>query len=936
MNKIKNIRQNQYLLYSILFIITSGLVFSVFIVNHRSFVWYGSAGDGLTEHYNAFVYFGSYLRTILNNIFVNHTFTIPLWDPSIGFGSDIITTLNCYILGDPLGLLAVFFGPSTSEFGYNLLVIIRLFLSGITFLYYCRSMKLDEKGTIVGALVYVFSGFGLYASVKHPYFINSMIYFPLILVGIEKVFNKKSPILFITMIFISALSNFYFFYMLSLLMFIYAVFRYFMLFKKIIFKDLFLYLSKFIFYYFIGLALASFTFLPSALSILNSTRVGMENYIPLFYTQKYYWNLFSSVIASGSASYWSVLSFSYIGLLSTVVLFTEKKNYALKIAIILLSIFICIPWFGHLFNGLSYFTNRYIWGLSFLVALISAIFVPKLSTLNKKQKMIIILFEILYLILYLFNPLGTSKDVFVPIAILFLSTIAIFIIKSKRIMNIFIICSVIFSIFVNGYYRYSKSNGGYVNQFISSGYAYDAMANNSSNVLNDLDDDGYYRFDQNGKYDEEPFNTTMISKEKGTAFYFSTINGDITKFLYDDLFYTGNRTEIKYSGLDSRTFLDALFNVKYYVIDENKKSYLPYGFNNVVKSKKNLVGKYDTKKSVLPQFNNEKTWNAVYNDYYVPFGYTYESYMTEEEYNELPVEKKQEALMQSVILSSDIKTALSKQNNEYTSEKVNYKITNVKGMKQKGNSFELTDEIGTIELAFEDVKDSELYLILKDVSIDEREPLKMFQNNNAYWSKLNEKEKEKLKENLKFYQTDGRYFVKVKSGDVSKSLGIFTPKAESYSGFNNFLVNLGYSEENRNKITLTFKQAGKYNLDNIEIVSQKMTNYGKYVSDLKENHLENVLVKNNTISGNISVDKEKMLCLSIPYSKSWRAYVDGKEVDLNKVNSFMSGLELKKGNHSIKLEYTMPYKFEIAVLTSFGLIGFISVLYIYRKKNVNK
>ena len=44
--------------------------------------------------------------------------------------------------------------------------------------------------------------------------------------------------------------------------------------------------------------------------------------------------------------------------------------------------------------------------------------------------------------------------------------------------------------------------------------------------------------------------------------------------------------------------------------------------------------------------------------------------------------------------------------------------------------------------------------------------------------------------------------------------------------------------------------------------------------------LEDISVKNNRITGNIELSKDRILFLSVPYSAGWSAYVDGEETDI--------------------------------------------------------
>ena len=87
-------------------------------------------------------------------------------------------------------------------------------------------MKKRSYGTVIGALVYVFSGFCFRLGLRHPFFINPMIYFPLLCLGIEKIYQRERPYVFIFAVCVSAMSNYYFLYMLTIFAVIYAWIRF--------------------------------------------------------------------------------------------------------------------------------------------------------------------------------------------------------------------------------------------------------------------------------------------------------------------------------------------------------------------------------------------------------------------------------------------------------------------------------------------------------------------------------------------------------------------------------------------------------------------------------------------------------------------------------------------------------------------------------------
>ena len=104
MKKITSKTKNAdfYLIYTLTFLVLSLFLFLQFYLNGKSLVW---KHDGVPQHLNSLSYYGEYLRGILYSLFVEHKWKIPMWDMHIGYGSDILTTLHYYVIGDPLTYL---------------------------------------------------------------------------------------------------------------------------------------------------------------------------------------------------------------------------------------------------------------------------------------------------------------------------------------------------------------------------------------------------------------------------------------------------------------------------------------------------------------------------------------------------------------------------------------------------------------------------------------------------------------------------------------------------------------------------------------------------------------------------------------------------------------------------------------------------------------
>ena len=209
------------LAYTILFILSGVLVFRYFPMAGKRMVW---KGDGLSQHFTALSYYARWGRAVLESILSGHP-AFPTFNLHMGYGSDLFTTLQYYVIGDPFSLPAVLVPQKYMLVFHDVMIPVRMYLAGLCFDRYCRYMGHSNlTGNLCGTLVYVFCSFAMFG-MRHPYFLNAMIWFPLLLLGAEHIFRGERGRTFTAAVFLSCISNFYFFYMLVVMIVIYAVWR---------------------------------------------------------------------------------------------------------------------------------------------------------------------------------------------------------------------------------------------------------------------------------------------------------------------------------------------------------------------------------------------------------------------------------------------------------------------------------------------------------------------------------------------------------------------------------------------------------------------------------------------------------------------------------------------------------------------------------------
>lgn len=872
-----------YLRYTVCFLITGIFVFGWFAVSGKSMVW---KFDGVYQHFNTLVYYGKYLRKIITGLFTEHRLVIPMWDMSIGFGSDILTTLNYYAIGDPLTLLCVLVPGAMTEYLYAGLIVLRFYLAGVTFTAYCRYHKNQGMGVLLGSMVYAFSGFALFCGARHPYFLNPMIYLPLILIGIDKIFRKEKPWLFVGMIAISAVSNFYFFYMMALMMILYAVFRYLMIYGNIRIRELSACFFKFVGWSLLGVGIALPVLLPSAMCVLGTGRMSAENYIPVLYPVAHYARLLNDFFCvdytMASGRYYTVMGFAPILMTALLVLAVQRKKYReLKIGWLVLTILLLIPYAGHVINGFSYVSNRWIWAYGMLLSYILVKVYPDFWQLTKREKVFlgILGIGVLPCMQFLLREEATLHGSIGIGGTVFLTAVILFAGNGKRKQAASILCCLITIVSVagNAYFLFSPKETNYIGDFREQGAPYAMLTTEAQNqIVKDLEDtDVFYRYDQHGSTARE--NTAMQNRLYGTDFYYSVANSAVSEFLRE--MYTANSMEQMYDGLDGRTILDRLTGVRYFIIKKGQEQYLPYG--------------YDVKVSENKKYAVYKTDQAL------PFGYTYDSVVTDEIWETLSVEEKQQAMLQGAYVQTDAgeEPDLPRTSLTFSGIRPEYEITTEGKIEIVGDQYIVGKKGASVTLTFEGTENCETYLVLEGLD---------------YEGKLT------------------KFSLLLNRDDVEKKGTVYTYRNSFYSGKENFLYNLGYHEKSSSSVTVTFQAKGTYTIKNMYLFEQPVESLDSQTEVLQKNVMEDAEIGDNRIRGTISVDEKKILVLSMAYNKGWKAYVDGKETELLQVNDMFCGLKIEPGEHTIELRYTTPFLIPGCIISIGCLI--IVILMIFRPK----
>lgn len=959
---------NYTLLYTLVFLFVTVVVFHYFLVWGRVSVWYY---DGKMQNYSALVYIGVWGRDLLRNIFINHSFEIPTYSFTLGYGGDIVQFLHFYGLGDPFNLLSVLVPSGKTIFLYNILIIVRLYLAGYAFSRMCLYFNKDinRYAVLAGALAYAFGAYALISATRHPYFVNPMIYMPMLIIGMEKIREKKSPLVFVFGVFLSAVSNFYFLYQLALFAVLYLISK--MIFdrKKYTAKENISYLLRLAAYALLGAGLGGAIFVPVLVQALHDPRMGVGAYVPLLYEKKLYAELLKDFISSDSIpENWTCIAMGGVVIPALYTLFAGKgKRTYLKVVTVALILFAVIPFFGHVFNGMSYISNRWIWLLALALAYVIAVTVEDLAKLSSKDLLRILVILIAYFALcFIFRESFTSSAItqlIIACAEVIVITLLISSGKAARFAGIAVLVAVILGVSLNAFFKYSPTVSDFLSEYYYASYFNKSFNANEANLLSKkYKDDEFYRYSGTSMTK----NAALLNGQSTTQFYYSLSNPNVFEF-FDEL-NTNTTIGQRYDDLNDSTFLNTLVDVKYFTLGTGDIKHVgrfidhpkldsdirvPYGYDK----KKSKIWAYTPKglkKKDTAKFKKNNILGAfsVYeNENFLPFGYTYSGAISRSEYSKLSPLQKQEALLQGVVLDKDV-DSVKNITPKTSSQKIDYKIKSLTGVTQKGNKFIANGEVRKITFELSGgLENSETYVRFGNIGFTGIKVTDLYNDDKTIdpkdeytkedWKELTPAQRRELDKQAAEYIDRTKIDFKLKYDGITKEFDYRTPNDIYYQGRQDYLINLNYREKPMTTVTLKLPFRGIYSFDDISFYCLPMEGYEERVNALAEDVMTNVnfhdgnnSCSTNEVTGNISLKENKVMLLSVPYSKDWTAYVDGKEVEILRANTAFSGLALTKGNHKIRLVYhTAGFKFGI-ILSAVGVLALIAliVVRIVRKK----
>ena len=866
MNILTKNRYFKYLLYTISFWLFIGPL--IYRISKLGLAAFGG-WDAITQIYQVMLYTSRLIKEFFNALFGEGSFTFPMIEWNLGMGDDVIAALNWHGFGDPFYLLTAFVQEEQLPYFFTFLFYFRVYLGGIAFiaLAYELNNKHSNLAYVIGALIYAFTGFTVQCNM-HLIFVHAMMYIPLLLLGAERTMRDKKKWVLSLTIFLFALSGFYYLYIGSIALAVYVIYR---LIRKS--QQQGLWQWKMIFAK-IGEMIAEYI-VGLGLSAVIFIPAVLGFLTSNRASVKVDVPLF--MLWSEIKSFWinfflpqydnfQVLSICTIGVISVLFTMLARKKGVEKINVILLFLCSFIPIVSVVMSGFGECYDRWEVVVTLYFAYLTVELWDELDELSWIQR-------IGGIIIFLFLGIGGKKC-----GILEHERYGVTVFSYGILLLIILVILPICK-------RINKRKLGFVILFavsvITIGENWRGVARDReiayveerdvvSELIGDAADD-FYRVDNERTW-SEPRNGQNIALTlgyHGISEYISIENPSFTNGLVEWNVSPDAFLNHMNVGLDTRGILETLCSVKYLIKKEDVASTIPYGFKRV-------------------KVTEDGQWSLYENIYSLPIIYLYDSVFDESIYQEMHGFEKQQVMIQAVATENyqgDLQTVTEVENGLV---KLDYSIASIEGGTSDGNILQL-DAGGKITLNVKLRANGENYLLFKNVEFD----------NN-------------LTVEIPEY--------------MSKSLTLT-------SGYHNgnIGVNLGIMEEDIDKkLILTFQNAEKFDLSQMEILYYDFNDYDKYIEDLKEKSLTNLTVDTNKVSCSVNLYKQKMLCVAVPYSEGWTAYVDGHKTEIYRVNDMFMGVEMPEGNHDIVIKYITPglrtgiiiSLISLVIVLVYGVIGY--------------
>ncbi len=649
------VKNRHYILLTFLTaLITASILFVPFIVYHGGIFYY--YGDFNVQEIPFYQMVHDAVRS--GNLGWSHTTDL---------GSDLLSSYSFYLMGSPFFWLTIPFPNEFVPYLIGPLLILKFACAATSAHLFLKRYVKNQMFATLGGILYAFSGFSIY-NVFFFHFHEPMIMFPLLLAALDAFIYDKRRGVFAVAVFASCVVNYYFF--VGQVFFVVMYFLMITLTKTYKFKIrefLILALETFI-----GFLATAVVLLPSVIGLMGNPRLDTlpNGWNALVYDRpQRYWLavlafFFPSdlpampIFTPDSNCKWASVAgwLPLFGMTGVIAFLQLRKRDWLKKLITLLILCALIPVLNSMFQlfNISIYYARwyYMLVLLFILATVRAL-EDKEADWKRATIWSVSITTGASLLIGLMPLISENQDgtedfslgvqanferfwIYVLLALISLLMFVLIFKKFRENKWLFsisaivgvLVISLISSFFVVGTGTLISSSTRTINQ--------DIVNSRDDIKISDLEE---VRSD----FFECVDNTAMYWRVQSINCFQSSVSTSIMQF-YDAMGITrdvASRPDFSAYGLR------ALFSCKYY-FDYNKD-------NDDKSDNKSFID--EKGKTKMPYWTYVKTCNNfdIYeNDLYIPMGFTFDSYVTEEEFERVRKDNRPQAILNAMVLSKEL------------------------------------------------------------------------------------------------------------------------------------------------------------------------------------------------------------------------------------------------------------------------------------------
>ena len=594
---------------------------------------------------------------------------VPGWSFSQGMGQNVFPIW----LGDFFSDFLTLFDKSKIPYGLAFMEILKIFLSGLVFYKFLKEVKLSNFSALIFSILFSFSGFIILGGCW-AIFSTEALYIAIILYGFERWLNHQKFFWFVFGIMCLAFLQPFLLLPYTIVMSTYICARYFDI-HEVTSKTFFIFIIKTIGLASIGVAISCYQLLPDALQYLESPRVGGES---SFFAKLQQQSMFgladdalrftttfrafgSDMIGTGSnfrgwQNYLEAPLF-YCGIFCLVAFpqffssLTNRQKWFYGSITALFCTPILFPYFRYAFWA---FSGDYFRAFSLVIVIFMVMFSARaISYIEKNNKInkVVLGVTVLVLLFLLYTPanqfkpaVNTSLRSIVTLLILTyagllygLSTTTSFKSISKTVLIVLCFFEVAYfsSITVN---KRDVVTGSMLKDKVGyNDYSVESIA-----YLKNIDK-GFFRINKDyssGLAIHSSINDAKVQNFYGTSSYYSFNQKNYIKFLGDlNVIDVKDENSTRWAkGLGDRPILFSLASGKYWLSKRTDRAVVNMGFDSIAK------------------FGDVTVYK---NKFALPFGFTYDKAIGEDEFKKLSPTQKDFCLLRACIIGNEDKSTFT-------------------------------------------------------------------------------------------------------------------------------------------------------------------------------------------------------------------------------------------------------------------------------------